>query len=112
RRRNGPRRNRRKPRRAALFICAKAGKLKRRLFMEERTLVLSPSSSSFTRDKVGPIVALRLSSPPRLLGILLILRIVSADAVQDPGASGAPAGLAFGIYAEIQSILQIPLRWA
>ncbi len=80
--------------------------------MAERTLVLSPSSSSFTREEVGPIVAVSLISALRLLGIFLILPIFSAYAVQYPGASAALAGLAFGIYALIQSILQIPLGWA
>jgi len=80
--------------------------------MAERTLVLSPSSSSFTREEIGPIVAVSLISALRLLGIFLILPIFSAYAVQYPGASAALAGLAFGIYALIQSLLQIPLGWA
>jgi MFS family permease len=80
--------------------------------MAERTLVLSHSSSSFTREEIGPIVAVSLISALRLLGIFLILPIFSAYAVQYPGASAALAGLAFGIYALIQSLLQIPLGWA
>jgi MFS family permease len=41
-----------------------------------------------------------------------MLPIFSVYAVRYPGASAALAGLAFGIYALIQSILQIPLGWA
>ena len=48
----------------------------------------------------------------RLLGIFLILPVFSVYAVQYAGASIAMAGIAFGIYALTQSILQIPLGWA
>ena len=41
-----------------------------------------------------------------------MLPIFSAYAVRYPGASAALAGVAFGIYALIQSIFQIPLGWA
>ena len=41
-----------------------------------------------------------------------MLPIFSVYAVRYPGASAALAGVAFGIYALIQCILQIPLGWA
>ena len=41
-----------------------------------------------------------------------MLPIFSAYAVRYPGASVALAGVAFGIYALVQSILQVPLGWA
>lgn len=41
-----------------------------------------------------------------------MLPIFSVYAVQYPGASAALAGVAFGIYALVQSALQIPLGWA
>ena len=53
-----------------------------------------------------------LISALRLLGIFLMLPIFSAYAVRYPGASHALAGVAFGIYALVQCIFQIPLGWA
>ncbi len=53
-----------------------------------------------------------LISALRLLGIFLMLPIFSVYAVRYAGASAALAGVAFGIYALIQCILQIPLGWA
>jgi len=41
-----------------------------------------------------------------------MLPIFSVYAVQYPGANAALAGVAFGIYALTQSVLQIPLGWA
>ena len=41
-----------------------------------------------------------------------MLPIFSVYAVRYPGASAALAGVAFGIYALVQSALQIPLGWA
>ena len=41
-----------------------------------------------------------------------MLPIFSAYAVRYPGASTALAGVAFGIYALVQCIFQIPLGWA
>lgn len=41
-----------------------------------------------------------------------MLPIFSAYAVRYPGASPALAGVAFGIYALVQCVLQIPLGWA
>lgn len=48
----------------------------------------------------------------RLLGIFLILPVFSVYSIQYPGSSLTLAGIAFGIYALIQSILQIPFGWA
>jgi MFS family permease len=73
-------------------------------------LVANPHS--FTRDEIGPIIVVSLISALRLLGIFLMLPIFSVYAVRYPGASAALAGIAFGIYALLQSVLQIPLGWA
>ncbi len=67
---------------------------------------------SFTRNEIAPVIVVSLISALRLLGIFLILPIFSVYAVRYPGATSALAGIAFGIYALVQSILQIPLGWA
>ena len=67
---------------------------------------------SFSRDEIAPVILVSLISALRLLGIFLMLPIFSVYAVRYPGASAALAGLAFGIYALVQSVLQIPLGWA
>jgi len=54
---------------------------------------------------VGLIMAIRM------LGIFLILPVFSVYAEKYPGADIALAGVAFGIYALVQSILQIPFGW-
>ena len=59
-----------------------------------------------------PVIVVSLISALRLLGIFLMLPIFSVYAVQYPGANAALAGVAFGIYALTQSVLQIPLGWA
>jgi len=73
---------------------------------------LADSSNSFTRQEIAPVITVSLISALRLLGIFLMLPIFSAYAVRYPGASSALAGVAFGIYALIQCIFQIPLGWA
>jgi MFS family permease len=73
---------------------------------------LVDSQHSFTRDEIAPVIVVSLISALRLLGIFLILPIFSVYAVRYPGATSALAGIAFGIYALVQSILQIPLGWA
>lgn len=55
-------------------------------------------------------IALIVSS--RLLGIFLILPVFSIYATEYPDANLTLAGIAFGIYALTQSILQIPYGWA
>ena len=67
---------------------------------------------SFTRDEIAPVIVVSLISALRLLGIFLMLPIFSAYAVRYPGASPALAGVAFGIYALVQGMFQIPLGWA
>jgi MFS family permease len=73
---------------------------------------LADSHHSFTREEIAPVIVVSLISALRLLGIFLMLPIFSAYAVRYPGASAPLAGLAFGIYALIQCIFQIPLGWA
>jgi len=48
----------------------------------------------------------------RLLGIFLILPVFSIYTRDYPGATLTLSGLAFGIYALFQSLLQIPFGWA
>ncbi len=55
---------------------------------------------------IGTIIALRL------LGIFLIVPVFSIYAVNYEGATLASAGVAFGIYALTQSLLQIPFGMA
>jgi MFS family permease len=47
----------------------------------------------------------------RLLGIFLILPVFSVYAERYPGSDIAMAGVAFGIYALAQSVLQLPFGW-
>ena len=70
------------------------------------------SQHSFTRNEIAPVIIVSLISALRLLGIFLMLPIFSAYAVRYPNASTGLAGLAFGIYALVQCIFQIPLGWA
>jgi MFS family permease len=73
---------------------------------------LAETSNSFTRAEIAPVIAVSTISALRLLGIFLMLPIFSAYAVRYPGASPALVGVAFGIYALVQCIMQIPLGWA
>jgi MFS family permease len=73
---------------------------------------LDDNRHSFTREEIAPVILVSLISALRLLGIFLMLPIFSVYAVRYPGASAALAGVAFGIYALVQSTLQIPLGWA
>jgi MFS family permease len=73
---------------------------------------LADSHHSFTREEIAPVIVVSLISALRLLGIFLMLPIFSAYAVRYPGASAPLAGVAFGIYALVQCIFQIPLGWA
>jgi MFS family permease len=73
---------------------------------------LVESHHSFARAEIGPIIVVSLISALRLLGIFLILPIFSVYVVRYPGATLALAGMAFGIYALTQCIIQIPLGWA
>lgn len=73
---------------------------------------MNDSQHSFTREEIAPVIIVSLISALRLLGIFLMLPIFSVYAVRYPGASAALAGVAFGVYALVQSVLQIPLGWA
>lgn len=73
---------------------------------------MADPSHSFTRDEIAPVIVVSLISALRLLGIFLMLPIFSAYAVRYPGASPALTGVAFGIYALVQCVMQIPLGWA
>ena len=58
------------------------------------------------------VVTVAVIMASRLLGIFLILPVFSVYAEKYPGSSIAMAGVAFGIYALAQSVLQIPFGWA
>jgi MFS family permease len=73
---------------------------------------LADTEHSLSRSETGPVIAVSLISALRLLGIFLILPVFSVYAVQYPGATAALAGVAFGSYALIQSLMQLPLGWA
>ncbi len=73
---------------------------------------MSDNPHSFTRAEIVPVIVVSLISALRLLGIFLILPVFSVYAVRYPGASAALAGIAFGVYALVQSVLQIPVGWA
>jgi MFS family permease len=73
---------------------------------------LAEKKHSLSRAETGPVIAVSLISALRLLGIFLTLPVFSVYAVRYPGASAALTGVAFGIYALIQALMQIPLGWA
>jgi MFS family permease len=58
------------------------------------------------------VVTVALIMATRLLGIFLILPVFSVYAERYPGSDLTMAGIAFGIYALAQSILQLPFGWA
>jgi MFS family permease len=73
---------------------------------------LADTDHSLARAEIGPVVAVSLISALRLLGIFLILPVFSVYAIRYSGASAALAGVAFGIYPLVQSVMQLPLGWA
>ena len=73
---------------------------------------MNDNRHSFAPNEIAPVILVSLISALRLLGIFLMLPIFSVYAVRYPGASAALAGVAFGVYALVQSALQIPLGWA
>jgi MFS family permease len=73
---------------------------------------LADTKHSLSRAETASVIAVSLISALRLLGIFLILPVFSVYAVRYPGASAALAGIAFGIYALIQSLMQLALGWA
>lgn len=73
---------------------------------------MADTKHSLSRAETASVIAVSLISALRLLGIFLILPVFSVYAVRYPGASAALAGIAFGIYALIQSLMQLALGWA
>jgi len=65
-----------------------------------------------TREEVRAVALLASILSLRMLGIFMVLPIFSVYALQYPGASHGLVGLAFGIYALVQSLFQIPFGWA
>lgn len=57
------------------------------------------------------VAAVAIIMAIRLMGIFLILPVFSVYAERYPGADLALAGIAFGIYALVQSLLQVPFGW-
>lgn len=66
----------------------------------------------FTKQELEAVFTVGIIMALRLLGIFLILPVFSVYAERYPGADIALAGVAFGIYALAQSLLQIPFGWA
>ena len=58
------------------------------------------------------VITVALIMASRLLGIFLILPVFSVYTEKYPGSDLALAGIAFGIYALVQSVLQLPFGWA
>ncbi len=67
---------------------------------------------SLTRSEVGPVLTVSVIVALRLLGMFLILPIFSVYVLRYPGATLPLAGIAFGVYALTQSLLQVPMGWA
>lgn len=63
-------------------------------------------------SEMKAVITVSLILASRLLGIFLILPVFSIYAEKYPGSNLAMAGVAFGIYALVQSVLQIPYGWA
>jgi MFS family permease len=57
------------------------------------------------------VITVAVIMATRMLGIFLILPVFSVYAERYPGSDLALAGLAFGIYALAQSLLQLPFGW-
>lgn len=58
------------------------------------------------------VITVAIIMATRMLGIFLILPVFSVYAERYPGSDLAMAGIAFGIYALAQSVLQLPFGWA
>lgn len=65
-----------------------------------------------TRQETQAVITVSFIVALRLLGIFLLLPIFSAYAVKYSGATLPLVGIAFGIYALVQSLLQFPFGWA
>jgi len=68
-------------------------------------------SMKLNQVEIRAVAAVGLIMAIRMLGIFLILPVFSVYAEKYPGADLALAGIAFGIYALVQSVLQIPFGW-
>jgi MFS family permease len=65
-----------------------------------------------TRQEKQAVIIMSFIIALRLLGIFLLLPIFSVYAIKYPGATLPLVGVAFGIYALAQCVLQIPFGWA
>jgi MFS family permease len=65
-----------------------------------------------TRQEKQAVIIMSFIIALRLLGIFLLLPIFSVYAIKYPGATLPLVGIAFGIYALAQCLLQIPFGWA
>ncbi len=63
------------------------------------------------QTEIKAVSAVAIIMAIRLMGIFLILPVFSVYAERYPGADLALAGIAFGIYALVQSLLQVPFGW-
>ena len=61
--------------------------------------------------EIKAVAAVAIIMAIRLMGIFLILPVFSVYAERYPGADLALAGIAFGVYALVQSLLQVPFGW-
>ena len=68
--------------------------------------------ASLTAKELKAVAIVSLIISLRLLGIFIVLPIFSAYAIDYPGATLPLIGVAFGIYALVQSLFQIPFGWA
>lgn len=66
---------------------------------------------SLNSNEYKAVLTVALIMATRLLGIFLILPVFSVYAEKYPGSDLAMAGIAFGIYALAQSVLQLPFGW-
>jgi len=66
----------------------------------------------FTKKEIEAVLTVGVIMALRMMGIFLILPVFSVYTEKYPGADLALAGIAFGIYALAQSVLQIPFGWA
>ncbi len=71
----------------------------------------SSQNLRFERQEIEAVIVVGVIMAIRLLGVFLILPVFSVYVERYPGASLTLAGVAFGIYALAQSLLQIPFGW-
>jgi MFS family permease len=63
-------------------------------------------------NEIKAVTVISMIMGLRLLGIFFILPVFSVYTINYPGATLTLTGIAFGIYALSQSLLQIPFGWA